>query len=118
MTATDIYGDARVVLHDPSGTRYTAAILRPMLNRVQTELYALRPESMLADDELTLAGVEAPAKIVDDDQELPMGESWRPCLVQGLLAEAYQIDTDEHEANAAGRAAAHRGRFEKLAMTL
>jgi hypothetical protein len=110
LNASDIFSDARAVLNDAAGARYTDAILLPMFNAVQRELYSLRPDCVLFDDDTSLV-VDPPTPADGSDDTLSISDKWRGALVEGLLAKAFQIDDDEHPANAQGMGAYHRQSF-------
>lgn len=115
MTAQDIITEARATLLDSTATyRWADATLLGWLNDGMNALYGRRPDCVLLDDDTTLR-IDRPAPLAEVGDPVPLEVRWRPALVFYVVARAYEGESDEVDAGAAGRALAFMARFEAAA---
>jgi len=114
MIASDVFAVVRDWLQDPlvgdDGTRYLNASLLRGLNQGIIELYGRQPDCVLENDDTVLVA-DRPASVQATDNEFGVNSKYLVPLAHAVCAHVYNLDTDEHIANAQGLAASHRKEF-------
>lgn len=117
LYASDIIGHARRLLLDVDAVRYGDDLMVEALNAAMAGLFSLRPDCVVNEQDAAIV-LDPPVPATEPDDPISIADKWRNCLVHGVLAEVYMLDSDEHEANPGGKAAKHRERFIREAQTL
>lgn len=112
MTGQDIIDEARGTLSDETEPyRVSDALLLGWLNDGMLALFGKRPDCVLLDND-TLVVCERPVSLADLDETVPLDDCWRPALVHYVLWRAYDIESDQHEEGARGKALGFKARFD------
>lgn len=113
MTAQDIIDEVRLTLMDDvEPYHFTNAALLGFLNDAQQTTYSRRPDCVIMEDDVKIR-IDRPAPLDTLSDPIAMEPHWRPVLIHYVLYRAYDIESDQHEAGAAGKALGFKARFDE-----
>ena len=113
MTGQNIIDEVRSTLMDETEPyRFSDVLMLGFLNDGLQTLFSRRPDSVIMEDDVRIR-IDRPAPLGQLDDPLVMEPHWRPVLVHYVLYRAYDIDSDQHEAGAAGKALGFKTRFDE-----